>query len=146
MQFKPELAEKILTGEKWQTRRLVKPSDKLGSTLEIGDTVYRNGRLHWRVGDTYAVQPGRGKPAIARIKILRIRREDVRDISFEDAIAEGFSNALNFLRVWCSFYAPKGIDFIKMPVNEGVDYINDCPDPLYDAWVFDFCLVENHSR
>jgi len=39
-----------------------------------------------------------------KIEIIRIRREDVRNISHEDAIAEGFSNRHGFLETWCGFY------------------------------------------
>ncbi|MFA4974630.1 MAG: ASCH domain-containing protein [bacterium] len=41
------------------------------------------------VGRTYAVQPGRGKPAVGRIRITAIRQQRVQDITAEDALAEG---------------------------------------------------------
>lgn len=93
MLFKPELAQKILRGEKTQTRRVVKPGEGLefhiaqnGGELKA---VYNNRGLKWIVGQTYAIQPGRGKAAIGRFRLLDIRQEIAKDISEADAIAEG---------------------------------------------------------
>jgi hypothetical protein len=47
--------------------------------------------MKWRVGQTYAVQPGRTKPGIARIRITDIRQERLQEISEEDARAEGIA-------------------------------------------------------
>jgi hypothetical protein len=62
--------DKVLDGTKTQTRRPVKP----GQTLEVDENYYPDGVYEWQpyggartvyyVGNTYAVQPGRGKPAI----------------------------------------------------------------------------------
>ena len=70
MIFPPEHIEKILAGEKWQTRRL------------------RRG-LYMRI-QQYALQSGRGKSSIPGYRIIfdRITFENGR-ISPEDAIAEG---------------------------------------------------------
>ena len=46
-------------------------------------------RALYIIGKTYAVQPGRGKPAAARIRITDIRQERLQDISEDDAQAEG---------------------------------------------------------
>lgn len=46
-------------------------------------------RRKWQVGNTYAVQPGRGKKQVGRIRLLTIRQERLQDISEADAIAEG---------------------------------------------------------
>lgn len=106
MLFKPELIEKILKGEKTQTRRIKKPGERL--------TKYPDGRkvavvgalpdvtrhIKWVVGQTYAIQPGRGKEGVARLRVLDIRVEVARDISESDAIAEGFSGVAEFLEVF----------------------------------------------
>lgn len=80
MIFKPELVTLILAGNKTQTRRPV---------------LYGlNGKVipcRYKVGHTYAVQPGRGKRQVARIEILEVRRESWGAISEPDAIAEGFT-------------------------------------------------------
>lgn len=78
-----ETWQQVLNGTKTQTRRPVKPGDYCIVHNEFGEerTWYPHlygcpkrwtiaevrdakGRLKWQVGKTYAVQPGRGKPAI----------------------------------------------------------------------------------
>lgn len=89
MQFKPDLAEKSVKGEKTMTRRLVKEGERM-INLPSGKVVYgANGRVKWRVGQTYAIQPGRGVAAIGRFTLLDIRRERVQEISEPEARAEG---------------------------------------------------------
>lgn len=74
--FKPEMVEKILAGGKTETRRPVK----------LGETECR-----YKLGRTYAVQPGRTKHGIARITVLEVRRELPYEISESSAINEGFA-------------------------------------------------------
>jgi len=90
--------EKVLAGQKTQTRRIVKPEHWEfcdGPELAI-DTVFYGTRIKWQVGRTYAVQPGRGKPAVGRIKITAIRKERVQDITEADAVAEGFAGLCGY--------------------------------------------------
>lgn len=117
--------EKVLSGEKTQTRRIVKPGDYLVNT---GFAVCRNTgqrerideRGNWdvkhipvyEIGKQYAVQPGRGKAAVGRIQITNIRREDVRYISDADVKAEGFDGLgfdiryFNFMQTWAGMHDP----------------------------------------
>jgi hypothetical protein len=135
MQFKPELIEKILVGEKTQTRRPVKSKDE--RWFDDWDNtiyVYRNNRIHWATGRTYAICPGRGKPQVARFRLLFIRREDVRHISNLDSIAEGFRDYMGFLKTWTGFYDPSHITGFP-------SLLEDRPAYLYDAWVLEFELV-----
>lgn len=98
-----ETWQQVLDGTKTQTRRPVKPGEypKIigpglgypeypgaipGTVLEVRRI---NGYLKWRVGHTYAVQPGRGKKAVGRIRITKIRRERLQEITHRDAMAEG---------------------------------------------------------
>lgn len=127
--FKPELAALVMAGQKTQTRRLVKPNESLGAAWTDSD-VRENGItrrlavvkykiipgrteipsrtcIKWQVGRTYAVQPGRGKKGIGFIRITDIRREDVRQISHEDALAEGFESRPHFLQTWCELNGGK---------------------------------------
>ena len=111
--------QQVLDGTKTQTRRPVKPGEvaqlvgdkivavwapKKGAisfidirtlrrpvALEEPPNIFTKGyRLKWKVGKTYAVQPGRGKKAVGRIRIMKIRRERLWDIKPEDIIAEGY--------------------------------------------------------
>lgn len=110
MQFKPELAQKILTGEKTQTRRIVKPGERFVDYLPGGKVVFTEKRTKWAVGQTYAIQPGRGKAAIGRFKLLDIRRERVQDITEQDAIAEGFGSISEFFGVFESINGKAALD------------------------------------
>jgi hypothetical protein len=98
--------DKVLSGEKTQTRRIRKDGQHgwLG-TREHPLMVAKDTRPVYQVGKTYAAQPGRGKAQVARILITDIRLEDVRKISDADAKAEGFgdegcASILDFLVVW----------------------------------------------
>lgn len=148
MQFKAELIEQILAGKKTQTRRPVKPGEKhvgYAPGTHYAHCVIKTGpdRLKWQVGKTYAVCPGRGKAAVARIKLLNIRREDVRNISDEDAIAEGFPNRMAqfwFWKTWCEFYDKPGWKLFSRYNDH--DALLSRPAHLYDAWVLEFELVK----
>jgi hypothetical protein len=88
--FKPELVEKILAGEKTETRRLVK---------------YENGRevpCRYEKGKYYALQPGRTKPGIrgVKLKILAVDREHLGQMEHRKALREGFSGTGEFFRYW----------------------------------------------
>lgn len=120
------VAEMILDRTKTQTRRLVEEGDegiyfsgKLPDKLNYLKVNFKGGRLKWKVGQDYSVQPGRGKAGLwycpkckyvfddrlpmicyeceqgsipfkpLRIKITDIRKEHLCNISEEDAIAEG---------------------------------------------------------
>lgn len=130
MQFKPEMCQSILDGTKTQTRRLVKPREvsrdgyktvaKSWAHVVLGITGYRTWVPYypkWQVGRTYAVQPGRGRKAIGRIRITAIRREHLQDMSANDAITEGLMPGglygqtcalTRFTLLWDSIYTKLG--------------------------------------
>lgn len=90
MLFKPELIDKIKSGEKTQTRRIKKAGEWLIELDGGGKIVFREPATpKWETGKTYAICPGRGKAAVGRFLLLDIREERVKDISESDAIAEG---------------------------------------------------------
>lgn len=158
MNFKPELLKLVLEGKKTQTRRPVKDGQwvHLNDDGEItsvqrtkvwgfnkidgmGQAGYFNGHTDftvYSVGNTYAIAPGRGKKAVARFELLQIRREDVRKISKDDAIAEGFETEVDFWRVWCGFYDPKALPLLSR--TDTYVYLFDRQPHLYDAWALTF--------
>ena len=88
MIFKPDLAAKVADGTKTQTRRH---------------------KLRYETGKDYAVQPGRGKHAICRVRITDVRQERLLDISDGDVKAEGFDGREAFLDRWEQInHAPPG--------------------------------------
>jgi hypothetical protein len=86
-------------------------------------SVIRSDRPQWRVGQTYAVCPGRGKKGVARILITGIRAESASLISDADAIAEGFDSREAFF------------DKLRSLYGDSVDL-----DALY--WALSFELVK----
>ena len=67
MLFKPDLIEKIVSGEKTATRRIVKEGEKrIGNGIEVPiSTIYTDpSRIKWQVGKDYAVQPKRGAKCV----------------------------------------------------------------------------------
>lgn len=158
MQFKPELVDMILAGRKTQTRRPVKEGDyaliaarfktRVNNTgdLEFVEPekivgVKRMRRRLWNLNHTYAICPGRGKPQVARFRLLAIRQEDVRNISVMDSVAEGFVNEIDFWKTWCGFYDPPALAMKHF----GVQKLQTRPDELYDAWALTFELADKQS-
>jgi len=96
---------------------------------------------------TYAVQPGRGKKAVGRIRITNIRRERLQDITPEDCRKEGLDPIqrvsdrvtlipdldlandilrLQFHKLWNTIYVKTGKRFEDNP----------------EVWVLEFELVK----
>ncbi|MFN8450600.1 MAG: ASCH domain-containing protein [Anaerolineae bacterium] len=101
----------VLSGAKTQTRRVVARED----TAEHGDdgaitAVKTSGRDKYRIGKTYAVQPARGKPAVARIRLLRIERKRASEMSASEARAEGVASRAAFLDMWSSIHGADKLD------------------------------------
>lgn len=93
MIFRLPLITKILTGEKTQTRRPVKDGKP----------------CRYLVGGDYAVQPGRGKRGVARIRVTAVRREQLRDLTAEDAVAEGFATPRDLYDYWTQLYGTHSV-------------------------------------
>jgi hypothetical protein len=117
----------ILRGEKTQTRRVV----KAGETLSYDEnTIWQNVRIKWQVGSTYALQPGRGKSAVGRIRLTSIEYALLQDMGTSEAIAEGYSSIAEYARVWDSINTRKGTRWADNPA----------------VWVFTFEVVEGQHE
>lgn len=91
MNFRPELAAKVMAGEKDVTRRLV--SANFRSPWAASGCSLVTGR-------SYAVCPGRGKNAIGRVVVRQVTLEQLGFLDDEEAIREGFPHRVAFEQTW----------------------------------------------
>lgn len=141
--------EKVLSGEKTQTRRLIKPDEAWATDKNdypLHTIVLSGIRRKYIVGRVYGVQPGRGKKVIAHICIHNIRKEDVRNISDSDVKAEGFWGRIEFLDTWIAMHDKRFLDDFKrltlVAHARGIEALNSRPSNRYMAWVLTFKLVQ----
>jgi hypothetical protein len=101
----------IVSQKKTATRRVIHPRETLvrGRHNRIIE-VQHNGRAKWRVGATYAAQPGRGQKQVARIRLTRITQQKLSRITNAEARAEGFPNRVTFLGAWKTIHGPESND------------------------------------
>jgi hypothetical protein len=140
--------DKVISGDKWQTRRFANPGD----TFTDGDkrVIDARNRTVYETGRSYAVQPNRGKKAVARIVLTGLRKESVSAITEEDAIAEGFVSREHFLATWQRIYGQQAdlhqmvwvlefqliainIDELKIYVQQRTIRENPSADHRYDV-------------
>ncbi|MGE4425033.1 MAG: ASCH domain-containing protein [Solirubrobacteraceae bacterium] len=82
MMFRPELAAAVMAGEKTVTRRACTDNPR---------------SPWWRcccslsVGQSVAIQPGRGKHAIGRATVVSVKRQRLGHLTPAEARAEGFA-------------------------------------------------------
>lgn len=87
MIFGPDLIGKVLDGTKDVTRRRL------------------HGRpIRYKVGHTYAVQPGRGKEAVGRIRVTGVRTERLSHITTNEVRREGFTSFGLFMNYWIQLH------------------------------------------
>ena len=113
MIFHKDLAEKVLRGEKTATRRRM--SDNPNSPW------YRGG-CRYKVGQVFAVQPGRGKTRIGEARVTAVFAGRLGGVNSGDAREEGFDSLLAFREAWAR--------------------INGSYDTAEFVWVIEFELVE----
>lgn len=143
--------QQVIDGSKTKTRRIALPAEYFFTTYQgygqyvhdmtppisqILEVYSPSGRLQWRVGKSYAVQPGRGKKAVARITLTSIHLERLQDITEEDARAEGFapigtgrnyiSARMFFRETWIGIHSASGTRWEDNPL----------------CWVLEFGLVK----
>lgn len=149
-----------------ETCRIVKPGQ--------GAWYYFDGRIRsiytpshlisYQVGKTYAIQPGRGQKAIGLTPpIESIRRQDVREMTREDAIARGFHCANDYIVVWARMHDPElglyqdtDMIFRYYPDRRGKkqscyhpqlhDVLMARPAERYDAWVLRFAASGDNEQ
>lgn len=92
MNFRADLAELVVAGEKTVTRRL--PSGNPRSPWYIE-------RCSLVPGRDYAVCPGRGRHSIGRARVVSVRREPLSGVLFRgEARREGFPSVADFVEAW----------------------------------------------
>lgn len=111
MNFRPELAEKVMAGEKTVTRRLVSENPRSPWWRE---------RCAYQPGKVFTVNPGRGQVNIGTAVVIDVCLVPLDPISDDEARAEGFEDAAAF---WDAFNA----------INKGKDV-----DPGTDVWRISF--------
>lgn len=96
MIFRPDLCELVLSGRKTVTRRPV--SDNPRSPWWREACALKNGA-------DYAVCPGRGKPAVGRIRLTAAPElQWLGAITNSDAVLEGFHHRGEFVTYWERLY------------------------------------------
>lgn len=86
--------EKVLSGQKTQTRRRIKPDKK----------------FIYQVGRTYAVQPKQGQAAVARFEVTAIKKQRLGEMTHEEALAEGFASVADYQQLWVKQYGSFNTD------------------------------------
>lgn len=88
MIFSGGLHEQVLDGSKTVTRRPVRADQP----------------CPYRVGRDYAVQPGRGKHSLGRIRVTHVCEQELGAITDLDVVLEGFPDFKAFWEKWESLY------------------------------------------
>jgi hypothetical protein len=91
MNFRPELAEKVMAGEKTVTRRLANDNP---------NSPWWRGACALKIGRDYAVCPGRGKNAIGRVRIVNVGQRELHRLTPREAHREGFESTEAFEAAW----------------------------------------------
>lgn len=165
MLFKKELAEAIADGKKTQTRRPVKPREVFAGGAvytesgrvkhginRVRSVVCKRGKptmlwlpdqgrvLSYEEAAAYGADLSLVMPTARplRIRIERIRCEDARLISLDDAKAEGFEARRDFWQVWAEFYDRGALDVLDDPVG-----LMARDARLWQCWAYDFVLLRD---
>ena len=102
--------EQVLAGKKTQTARIWKEDYEIIDDYPIWanqddcrnniQEIKKSGRRLHHLGKNFAIQPGRGKKAVARARITHLAKQDVSKYSIYDIQREGYSTHNQFLKVW----------------------------------------------
>ncbi len=148
------------TGQpKTHTRRIIKSGQKLVHRIDGNGTymdivISSSGKSLHYAGQVVAVQPGRSMKGDGKIRILDIQQQDVRNITNNDARAEGFYHSLDFLITWCGMH-DIGMRFPVVPPtqtsNVSLQFLNHQSDGYpehmkWASWVDDFLMQRPDSH
>lgn len=86
--FRPALAAAVMDGSKTVTRRLCSDNPRSPWWRE---------RCALKPGRDYAIQPGRGRPAVGRAIVIDVRREHLGAVDETEARLEGFTDLAGFV-------------------------------------------------
>lgn len=159
--------EKVVSGDKTQTRRIVTKTQGISAHAE-GTVVTYHSVGNCKVGGVYSVMPARGVKGlrkVADIEITRIRREDVREITESDAVAEGFTSKFKFLETWCEINNPAAFreldqelshtirstpkqdrqNEIQHTIAQWLHHLTHHAPARYDAWALDFRVINVYA-
>ena len=143
-----ETHEKVMDGTKTQTRRLVKDGDfSLEWPMMCVFSGAKGKRLRFRESQTYAVQPGRGKKAVGRIGIIKIRKEPLQEISEDDCRAEGILVPPTHGRFACHIDGVESRYIMPSPIPYFAELWNSIHpkgkrwEDSPEVWVLEFELV-----
>lgn len=141
--------EQVINGSKTATRRLWVDSDytwMCGGLDEPPFTMYyseicrENHTPRYRVGQRVAVMPARGVVGVRKVadfEIATLWRQDVREISEEDAEREGFRGDIDaFLETWCEMHDPSILPMYTAMYRRG--WLDDRPADRYMAAVIEW--------
>jgi len=115
--FRPELAAQVMAGEKTVTRRACSDNPRSPWYREYCGI---------RVGQSVAIQPGRGKPAIGRATVTSLDRERLGHLSPEEAAAEGFPTVAAFRETFEALNGTYDPDLVVWRIGLKVD--QETPD------------------
>lgn len=93
--------DEIRTKRKTMTQRV----DDGEYTIERGAgdeiiRVFKNGRLKWQVGKTYAAVPKRAMKRFGNYRILRIQYRPLHEMIEADAVQEGVDTLADYRALW----------------------------------------------
>jgi hypothetical protein len=93
--------EQIASGFKTETRLPIQPGEQL---LQGPTRVAIGGRVKWKVGNSYGIQPGSRRRSADRILLLDIEEGILGRLDAEAAAAEGFPDVEDFIQAWKDTY------------------------------------------
>lgn len=132
-----------------QTRRLIKDTQGFNPARGVYSSTPAGLHYLYEVGKSYAIQLKRGGKAVGRIPPLTsIRKQDVRQMTHEDAIASGFNSVAQYIETWAWMHDRTGLRRARSQgahrgtQGEFIDWFQQRPAERYTAWVLDWATID----